>query len=74
MTLQWRQLSDTRMATICSRYTVDREPHYERYPAMEYRYTAKRADMQANPLGTFEAFALAAEACERDLSQQPQKG
>lgn len=68
MTLQWRQLSDTRMATTCSRYTVDREPHYDDHPAVGFRYCAKRGDMQANPLGSFETFALAAEACERDFA------
>lgn len=74
--LQWRQLSDTRKASICDRYVVDRQPSYAQHPAMTYEYVAKRAaDLQANPLGTFETFALAADACERDLTmQQAQKG
>lgn len=70
--LDWRQLSDTRKASICDRYVVDRQPSYAQYPAMNYEYVAKRADLQANPLGTFETFDLAAAACERDLSEQPQ--
>jgi hypothetical protein len=76
MSIKWSRLSDLRMISTCGRYTVDREPHYERFPATDFRYVAKRAaDLQANPLGTFETFALAADACERDLTmQQTQKG
>lgn len=66
MTLAWRQLSDTRKASTCDRYVIDRMPSYAQFPAMTYEYTAKRADLQANPLGTFETFELAAAACERD--------
>lgn len=28
MSLAWRRLSDTRMASECNRYVVDREPTY----------------------------------------------
>lgn len=73
--LRWKRVSDIRMASDCDRYTVDREPHYDGYPAVGFRYCAKHADLQANPLGTFETFALAAAACEVDLTmQQTQKG
>lgn len=70
--LAWNRVSDLRKASTCGRYVVDREPHYDDHPAVGYRYTAKRTDLQANPLGTFETFDLAAAACERDLAAQPQ--
>lgn len=73
--LQWRRVSDTRMQSECGRYIVDREPDYERFPAMGYRYTAKRADLQEIRSEPFETFALAAGVCEIDLTmQQTQKG
>jgi hypothetical protein len=75
MTLQWRRLSDMRWASTCNRYVVDRQPHHDDYPAVGFRYSAKRADLQANPLGEFETFELAAGVCEIDLTmQQTQKG
>lgn len=76
MSLSWRQLSDTRKASVCDRYVVDRMPSYAQHPAMTYEYIAKHAaNLQANPLGTFETFELAAAACEQDLTkQQTQKG
>lgn len=71
MTLAWKRLSDTRMASECNRYVVDREPHYDNHPAVGFRYAAKRANLQADPLGTFETFALAATACEGDQINRP---
>jgi hypothetical protein len=70
MTLQWKRLSDTRMASECDRYVIDRRPSYAQHPAMTYEYSAKRADMQANPLGEFESYELAQLACDRDLINQ----
>jgi hypothetical protein len=76
MTLAWKRLSDTRKASECNRYVVDRQPCYANYPAMDYEYVAKHAaNLQTDPLGTFETFELAAEACLRDLiNQLTQKG
>lgn len=70
--LRWRRASDMRMTSECGRYVVDRQPNYAQYPAMTYEYVAKRMNFQANPLGTFKSFDLAAGACEWDLSSQPQ--
>ncbi|HEY0684726.1 MAG TPA: hypothetical protein VGD45_20485 [Steroidobacter sp.] len=70
--LLWKLVSDMRKVSMCGRYVIDREPHYDNFPAMDYRYVAKRLDLQANPIDTCKSFDLAAAACERHLSAQPQ--
>lgn len=73
-TLQWTRISDMRKQSGCGRYIVDRAPDHSKHPAMTYEYVAKRLHTSAavEYLGTFEAFELAAAACERNLSAQPQ--
>lgn len=70
--LQWRRVSDLRKVSECGRYLIDRRPDYTKHPMMTYQYTAKRADQQVIAPSPFETFDLAAAACERDLSEQPQ--
>lgn len=72
--LQWKRLGDLRKVSECGRYLVSRRPDYSAHPAMTYEYIAERQRMSDTEkhLGTFETFDLAAEACERDLADQPQ--